>query len=88
MRGPDTLLMKGIDLVAAAVLAAGGLCWGLVGVFGFNPIEALFGSMSPFARLVYALFGIAAVYEILFYRVIQRRWQCSAWPFGTQRSPA
>lgn len=80
--------MKGIDLVAAVILASGGLCWGAIGFFGFNPVEAAFGPMSPISRLFYVLFGLAAVYEIIFYRVIQRRWECKPWPEAAERSAA
>ena len=72
--------LKGIDLIAAVILAVGGLCWGAVGLFAFNPVEAAFGVMSPTSRLIYLLFGLAALYEIIFYRVIQRRWECKTWP--------
>jgi hypothetical protein len=86
MRVYDNGYMKGIDLLAAFVLAMGGLCWGVVGLFAFNPIEAVFGVMSPFSRLIYLLFGVAALYEILFYRVIQRRWECKPWPEAAEAS--
>jgi uncharacterized membrane protein YuzA (DUF378 family) len=80
MRVYDNGYMKGIDVLAAFILAAGGLCWGAVGLFAFNPVEAVFGVMSPISRLIYLLFGVAALYEIIFYRVIQRRWECKPWP--------
>jgi uncharacterized membrane protein YuzA (DUF378 family) len=79
--------MIGIDLFAAVVLAIGGLCWGAIGFFGFNPVEAVFGPMSPISRMIYVVFGLAALYEIVFYRVIQRRWECRSWPEGAERSP-
>jgi uncharacterized membrane protein YuzA (DUF378 family) len=78
--------LKGIDLIAAVILAVGGLCWGAVGLFAFNPVEAAFGVMSPISRLIYLLFGLAALYEIIFYRVIQRRWECKAWPEAAMTS--
>ena len=88
MRDHDARYMKGIDLIAAFVLAIGGVCWGSVGLFGVNPVEVVFGTMSLLSRLIYAIFGVAALYEIFFYRVIQRRWECSPWPLETERSPA
>jgi uncharacterized membrane protein YuzA (DUF378 family) len=88
MRHYDTSYLKAIDILAAFILAAGGLCWGAVGLFAFNPVEAVFGVMSPFSRLIYLLFGVAALYEIVFYRVIQRRWECKAWPAATESSAA
>jgi uncharacterized membrane protein YuzA (DUF378 family) len=80
--------MKGIDLFSAIILAIGGLCWGAIGFFEFNPVDIVFGPMSPISRLIYVLFGLAAVYEIVFYRVIQRRWECKSWPEAAARSPA
>ncbi|HSO60406.1 MAG TPA: DUF378 domain-containing protein [Desulfobacterales bacterium] len=79
--------MKGIDILAAAVLAFGSLYWGAVGLFEVNLVEAVFGPMSPISRLIYVLFGLAAVYEIFFYRLIQRRWECKPWP-GTAETRA
>jgi uncharacterized membrane protein YuzA (DUF378 family) len=88
MRDYHSGIMKGIDLLAAFVLAVGGLCWGAVGLLAFDPVEAAFGEMSPTSRLIYLLFGVAALYEILFYRVIQRRWECKPWPEEAETSPA
>lgn len=47
--------------IAAVLLLAGGLNWGLIGFFGFNLVAALFG---PLARVVYIAVGIAAVTKI------------------------
>jgi uncharacterized membrane protein YuzA (DUF378 family) len=78
-------LPKGIDLFAALLLAVGGLNWGLVGFFNINLVEVVFGPSSPASRVIYALVGLAAVYEIVLWRAIQRRWECRLWPSaGTQ----
>jgi uncharacterized membrane protein YuzA (DUF378 family) len=84
MKEYDNNFLKGIDILAAFILAAGGLCWGAVGLFAFSPVEAVFGAVSPVSRLIYLLFGMAALYEIIFYRVIQRRWECKAWPAAAE----
>lgn len=45
----------------------GGLNWGLVGLFQFNLVSAIFGGDLYFlARIIYALVGIAAVWSISF----------------------
>jgi uncharacterized protein len=88
MRKYDDNYMKAIDILAAFVLAMGGLFWGVVGLFGINPIEAAFGEMSPISRIIYLLFGVAALYEIIFYRMIQRRWDCKPWPAAAETSAA
>ena len=86
MRDYDDSYMKAVDVLAAFILAVGGLCWGMVGLFAFNHVETAFGVMSPLSRLIYLLFGVAALYEIIFYRVIQRRWECKPWPETAESS--
>jgi hypothetical protein len=72
--------MKIVDFVSAAILALGGLNWGLIGFFDFNLVDAIFGTMSAFSRIIYCLVGLSALYEIFFFRTIQRRWECAPWP--------
>jgi uncharacterized membrane protein YuzA (DUF378 family) len=67
--------MKKIDVLATVLLVVGGLNWGLVGLFQFDLVAALFGgSSSALARVVYTLVGLAAVYQAASVRAIQRRW--------------
>ncbi|HTK46410.1 MAG TPA: DUF378 domain-containing protein [Gemmatimonadaceae bacterium] len=70
--------MKKLDVVAAVLLVIGGLNWGLVGLFGFDLVAALFGVMSPLSRAVYALVGVSAVYQALQWKAIQGRWRAPA----------
>lgn len=66
--------MRGLDITAAVLLVVGGLNWGLVGLFGFDLVAALFGEMSVVSRSVYGLVGLAAVYQAIGLPSIQRRW--------------
>ena len=66
--------MKTLDVTVAILLVVGGLNWGLVGLFGFDLVAALFGQMSVMSRIVYVLVGLAAVYQGLSWRSIQQRW--------------
>lgn len=66
--------MKNIDVLAAVLLVVGGLNWGLVGLFGFDLVAALFGEMSTLSRLVYVLVGLAAAYQAASFRAIRARW--------------
>jgi uncharacterized protein len=50
------------DWVAMILIIVGGLNWGLVGLFKFDLVAAIFGDMSALSRIVYSLVGIAAVY--------------------------
>lgn len=66
--------MKTVDLVVWILLMIGGLNWGLIGFFEFNLVSAIFGEMTVATRIVYALVGIAALYDILAIKAIWRRW--------------
>ena len=66
--------MKSLDVLIAVILVVGGLNWGLVGLFGFDLVGSIFGNMSLFSRVVYGLVGIAAIYQALQWKAIQRRW--------------
>jgi uncharacterized membrane protein YuzA (DUF378 family) len=66
--------MRPFDIVAAVLLVVGGLNWGLVGFLNFDLVAAILGSGSSLARVVYGLVGIAALYQIVTIRAIQRRW--------------
>jgi len=69
--------MKTLDVVAAGLLVVGGLNWGFVGAAGFDLVATLFGEMSVASRLVYVLVGLAAAYQALAWRGIQRRWRAT-----------
>jgi uncharacterized protein len=70
--------MKKLDVICAVLLVVGGLNWGLVGAAGFDLVATLFGNESAMSRIVYALVGLAAVYQALQWRGIQHRWLRSA----------
>jgi uncharacterized membrane protein YuzA (DUF378 family) len=66
--------MKTIDVVVWTLLAIGGLNWGLVGVFNFDLVAAIFGEMSILSRIIYTLVGLSAVYDIVAIKAIWKRW--------------
>lgn len=67
-------MLKSIDILAYALLLIGALNWGLVGFLGLDLVAAMFGQMSLLSRMVYALVGIAALYDLLSLPSIFRRW--------------
>ena len=67
--------MKVADVIVAVLLVIGGLNWGLVGFFGVDLVAALFGPGSLLARTVYGLVGLCAVYQVVQWKAIQRRWR-------------
>ncbi len=70
--------MKTIDVIAAALVIVGALNWGLVGVLHLDLVAALFGmrfgETSALSSIVYALVGLAGLYQALTWKAIQRRW--------------
>lgn len=70
--------MKTLDVASGVLLVVGGLNWGLVGAAQFDLVATIFGAMSPLSRVVYVLVGIAAVYQAVQWKAIQRRWLASA----------
>lgn len=66
--------MKKMDVLAATLLVVGGLNWGLVGLLNFDLVATLLGDMTAGSRVVYALVGLAAIYQGLQWKAIQRRW--------------
>ena len=56
--------MKIIDIIALVLIIIGALNWGLVGLFNFNLVEAIFGVMTWFTRIIYILVGISGLWGI------------------------
>jgi uncharacterized protein len=70
--------MRTVDVVAAVLLVVGGLNWGLVGIARFDLVATIFdmrfGETSMLSSAVYILVGLAAVYQVVSFKAIQRRW--------------
>lgn len=64
--------MKALNTIALVLLIIGGLNWGLVGLFNFDLVAAIFGGSvgprSALSNIVYVLVGLAALYGIYLLR--------------------
>jgi uncharacterized membrane protein YuzA (DUF378 family) len=72
-----------MDVLAAVLLVIGGLNWGLVGLAGFDLVAMIsgagqFGEKNVLGAIIYTLVGLAAIYQALAWKSIQRRWQAVA----------
>lgn len=56
--------MKIIDKIALVLIIIGAINWGLVGLFNFNLVDSIFGTMSMISRIIYALVGISGLWGI------------------------
>lgn len=57
--------MRIVNTVTLVLLIVGGLNWGLVGLFGFDLVAAIFGEMSALSRIVYTLVGASALWQLV-----------------------
>lgn len=53
-----------LHTIGKILLLIGGINWGLIGLFQFNLIGAIFGEMHAITRIIYVLVGLAALYKI------------------------
>jgi len=54
-----------LDWVASTLVIVGAINWGLVGMFQFDLVAALFGGQgAALSRIVYTLVGISGIYSI------------------------
>lgn len=70
--------MKKLDVLAGALVIVGALNWGLVAIAEFDLVAALFGldfgETNAATRVIYGLVGAAAVYEVVQWPAMRRRW--------------
>jgi uncharacterized membrane protein YuzA (DUF378 family) len=63
--------MRTLNIITLILVIVGGLNWGLVGLFDFDLVRAIFGNgsaptatVSAASRIVYALVAISALVQI------------------------
>ncbi|SHG27898.1 DUF378 domain-containing protein [Ornithinibacillus halophilus] len=57
--------MNGIQRLALALIIIGAINWGLIGLFQFDLVAAIFGGQeSLLSRVVYTLVGISGLYAL------------------------
>lgn len=58
--------MKALNLVTLLLVIVGALNWGLVGLFQFDLVAALFGGQQAvLSRIVYVLVGLSGAYQLV-----------------------
>ncbi len=56
--------MQTLQKIALGLVIIGALNWGLVGLFNFNLVEALFGVDALFTKVIYTFIGLAGIINI------------------------
>jgi len=53
-----------LDWVALVLVIIGAINWGLVGLFNFDLVAGIFGSMTWLSKIIYDLVGLSGLYLI------------------------
>lgn len=56
--------MVGLQKTALVFTIIGAINWGLIGLFEFDLVAAIFGELTIFARIIYILVAIAGLINI------------------------
>lgn len=56
-----------LDATDLTLSIIGAVNWGLIGLFKFDLVAFLFGSMTLLSRIIYTIVGICGIYLISFY---------------------
>ena len=62
--------MKIIYNIALTLVIIGALNWLLIGLFSFDLVTAIFGTMSLLSRIIYTLVGISGIISLGIYKSI------------------
>lgn len=66
--------MKITAIITTVLIITGGIIWGLIGLFDFNIVTAIFGGGRVgyiFARIIYSLVGISALWMVFYLTVFK-----------------
>lgn len=62
--GKENFNMETLQKIALVFTIIGALVWGMIGLFDFNLVEAIFGDMYMIARIIYIIVGICGIINI------------------------
>ena len=58
--------MRTVNIVTLLLVIVGAVNWGLVGLFQFDLVAALFGGQqAALSRIIYSLVGLAGLYQLV-----------------------
>ena len=70
--------MKALDFIAFILVVIGGLNWGLVGIFSWDLVAAIFGDLSVISRIIYIVVAACALYILFLWNGMHKRWAKAA----------
>jgi len=57
--------MKTLWWISMVLVVIGAINWGLIGLFNFDLVATIFGTMSAVTRVIYTLVGLGGLYIII-----------------------
>ena len=63
--------MKGLDYTALVIVIIGAINWLLIGLFKFDLVAFIFGTLTWLSRIIYVLVGICGLYLCTFFGRIE-----------------
>jgi uncharacterized membrane protein YuzA (DUF378 family) len=57
--------MKGLDVITLILVIIGAIVWGLIGLFDWNLVDAIFGVGSVVSRIIYILIGLSGLWQLM-----------------------
>jgi uncharacterized membrane protein YuzA (DUF378 family) len=57
--------MKGLDIISLILVIIGAIVWGLIGLFNWNLITAIFGDGTVITRIIYIIVGLAGLWQLM-----------------------
>ncbi len=58
---------RGLDYTILTIAIIGAINWGLVGFFKLDLVNMIFGDMTLFSRIIYAVIGLCGLYLVSLY---------------------
>lgn len=58
-------MYKFLKTASYILVIIGAINWGLVGLFNYDLVAAIFGDMSAISRIVYDLVGLSAIVSLI-----------------------
>lgn len=62
---------NGLDYTILTIVIIGAINWGLIGFFGFDLINVVFGNMTLLSRIIYSIVGLSGLYALTYYGRMQ-----------------
>ena len=64
--------MKTLNCICLTLTIIGAIVWGIIGLFSYNIVDGIFGTGTSFSRIIYTLVGVAGLYTISFYWLLDK----------------